>query len=75
MTLKFSLIPYLINYNWPGNVRELRNLIERVAILANNNPEKISMIIKESIKQETSEILQEDNFSIPLKEAREQFEK
>ena len=42
---------------------------------ANNNPEKISMIIKESIKQETSEILQEDNFSIPLKEARENFEK
>ena len=27
------------------------------------------MIIKESIKQETSEILQEDNFSIPLKSA------
>ena len=66
---------YLINHYWPGNVRELRNLIERVAILANNNPEKISMIIKESIKQETSEILQEDNFSIPLKEARENFEK
>ena len=33
------------------------------------------MIIKEAIKQETSEILQEDNFSIPLKEARENFEK
>ena len=33
------------------------------------------MIIKESIKQETSEIHQEDNFSIPLKEARENFEK
>ena len=65
----------LLNHNWPGNVRELRNLIERVAILANNNPEKISMIIKESIKQETSGILQEDNFSIPLKEARENFEK
>ena len=66
---------YLINHYWPGNVRELRNLIERVAILANNNPEKISMIIKESIKQETGEILQDDNFSIPLKEARENFEK
>ena len=70
-----SIKAYLINHYWPGNVRELRNLIERVAILANNNPEKISMIIKESIKQETSEILQEDNFSIPLKEARENFEK
>jgi len=67
---------YLINYNWPGNVRELRNLIERIGILSPNNEEKISNIIKESLK--TSE---EDNFkvenslSIPLKEARENFEK
>ena len=66
---------YLINHYWPGNVRELRNLIERVAILANNNPEKISGIIKESIKQETNDFFEEDNFSVPLKEARENFEK
>ena len=67
---------YLINYSWPGNVRELRNLIERIGILSPNNEEKVSNIIKESLK--TSE---EDNFkvenslSIPLKEARENFEK
>jgi len=66
---------YLLNHYWPGNVRELRNLIERVAILANNNPEKISSIIKESIKQEVNEITQYNNFSVPLKEARENFEK
>ena len=65
---------YLINHTWPGNVRELRNLIERVGILANNNPDKISTIIKESIKQE-EEVYSESNFSIPLKEARENFEK
>ena len=66
---------YLINHGWPGNVRELRNLIERIAILANNNPNKISAIIKESIKQEENEIYTEANFSVPLKEARENFEK
>ena len=43
---------YLINYKWPGNVRELRNLIERIAILAPDNEEKISNIIKESLKPE-----------------------
>ena len=37
---------YLINHTWPGNVRELRNLIERIAILANNNTDKISTIDK-----------------------------
>ena len=66
---------YLINHSWPGNVRELRNLIERIAILANNNSDKISTIIKESIKQEENEIYSESNFSVPLKEARENFEK
>tara|TARA_Y100000590_G_scaffold418229_1_gene518716 strand:+ start:737 stop:2095 length:1359 start_codon:yes stop_codon:yes gene_type:complete len=68
---------YLVNYNWPGNVRELRNLIERIAILSpNNDEEKISSIIKESLKQnEDLNFKTEDNLSIPLKEAREDFEK
>ena len=50
---------YLINHTWPGNVRELRNLIERIAILANNNTDKISTIIKESIIQEEDEVYSE----------------
>ena len=41
---------YILNHNWHGNVRELRNLIERVAILQPNTKEKISSIIKESLK-------------------------
>ena len=67
---------YLINYNWPGNVRELRNLIERIGILSPNNPEKISNIIKESLKSyDDTNIKIENSLSIPLKEARENFEK
>jgi len=67
---------YLINYSWPGNVRELRNLIERIAILSPNNEEKISSIIKESLKTPEEENFSFENpLSIPLKEARENFEK
>ena len=66
---------YLINHFWPGNVRELRNLIERIAILSNNDQSKIKTIIKESIKQGGIETLKSNNLSIPLKEARENFEK
>ena len=67
---------YLINYSWPGNVRELRNLIERIGILSPNNDEKISSIIKESLKTAEEENFKvENSLSIPLKEARENFEK
>ena len=59
-----------------GNVRELRNLIERIAILSPNNEEKISSIIKESLKTPEEENFNLGNpLSIPLKEARENFEK
>jgi len=67
---------YLINYNWPGNVRELRNLIERIAILAPENMEKVSNIIKESLKTSDIENYKvENSLSVPLKIARENFEK
>ena len=67
---------YLLNYNWPGNVRELRNLIERIAILSPDSNEKISNIIKESLKSTESSIKSTENsLSVPLKEARENFEK
>ena len=66
---------YLINHFWPGNVRELRNLIERIAILSNNDQNKIKTIIKESIKQGGLETFRNNNLSVPLKEAREIFEK
>ena len=68
---------YLLNYTWPGNVRELRNLIERVAILYQGNDEnQIINIIKESLsKTEEDSFSIIDSLSIPLREARENFEK
>ena len=41
---------YILNHDWHGNVRELRNLIERIAILQPDSKDKISNIIKESLK-------------------------
>ena len=67
---------YLLNYDWPGNIRELRNLIERIAILSPDTSDKISNIIKESLKTpDTKSETAENSLSIPLKEARENFEK
>ena len=67
---------YLLNYDWPGNVRELRNLIERIAILSPDSTDKISNIIKESLKTpDINDAPSENSLSIPLKEARENFEK
>ena len=67
---------YILNHDWHGNVRELRNLIERIAILQPSTQDKISNIIKESLK--SSEYIgkvNENSLSVPLKEAREKFEK
>ena len=67
---------YILNHIWKGNVRELRNLIERIAILQPDNKEKISNIIKESLKNDNfQEKITENSLSVPLKEAREKFEK
>ena len=68
---------YLLNYDWPGNVRELRNLIERIAILSpGENNEKIIEIIKESLSKSIEDSFSvTDTLSIPLREARESFEK
>ena len=67
---------YILNHNWQGNVRELRNLIERIAILQPDTKDKISTIVKESLKIEIlNDKITENSLSVPLKEAREKFEK
>ena len=69
----------LFTYDWPGNVRELRNLVERITILSiNEKKEDVNKLMSEllsksSMKEKKLSI--NDTLSIPLKEAREQFEK
>tara|TARA_B100001989_G_scaffold84637_1_gene58713 strand:- start:1125 stop:2495 length:1371 start_codon:yes stop_codon:yes gene_type:complete len=68
-----------LTYDWPGNVRELRNFVERITILSvDENKDNIKKIFSEilnnsSIKQSNESL--SDAYSVPLKEAREKFEK
>jgi two-component system nitrogen regulation response regulator NtrX len=69
----------LYSYNWPGNIRELRNLIERVTILSLHEDKKdtnklLTDILKENPESLHNEDILNNTLSIPLKEAREQFE-
>jgi two-component system nitrogen regulation response regulator NtrX len=71
----------LQSYSWPGNVRQLRNLIEWMMIMAPVNqdtpiqledlPPEISQIVSSALKAEWGE----DMISLPLREAREVFER
>jgi DNA-binding NtrC family response regulator len=67
----------LRNYPWPGNVRELRTLVRRLLIVS--GPEEIPLDELESALPPTSgqeaSFLKQDLLSLPLREAREQFEK
>ncbi len=61
----------LRSYGWPGNVRELRNVIERLAIL-----HPAETIEAEDVQLGTrGELTPEIPANLPLKEAREAFEK
>ena len=68
----------LRNYSWPGNVRELKNLVQRLLILGSG--EEITLDEVESALQ--AQLINRDTaledsslFELPLREAREQFEK
>ena len=58
-------------------MRELRNLIERIAILSpEDDNDRLMNIIKESLSKSIEEDFSvTDTLTVPLKEARESFEK
>ncbi|MEO0329673.1 MAG: sigma-54 dependent transcriptional regulator [Pseudomonadota bacterium] len=67
-------------HNWPGNIRQLRNNIERLMILA--RVEDGAVITADMLPKEVGEMLPttgsstgEHLMSLPLKEAREAFER
>lgn len=67
----------LRNYPWPGNVRELRNLVHRLLILGGAEEvglEEVEQILA-SATPEDEALLNQDLMALPLREAREQFER
>ncbi|HYK25909.1 MAG TPA: sigma-54 dependent transcriptional regulator [Steroidobacteraceae bacterium] len=67
----------LRNYPWPDNVRELRNLVHR--LLIQGGPEEIRL---EEVERELAiqsppgePLVKQDLLALPLREAREQFER
>ena len=71
----------LQSYGWPGNVRELRNAIERIMIMAPGDEtmpirsEAIPVEISETSPSSQSVTDQTEVLGLPLREAREIFER
>ncbi len=75
---KFSLAAqnWLRNYPWPGNVLELRNFVHRLLMLG-TTPQIGSHEVETAIAEQTAVamVAASDGFDLPLREARERFEK
>lgn len=69
----------LLHYEWPGNIRELKNLVQRLLILSSSDEvsaEEVSAAIDEQSNAAISDIdSHEQLYKLPLREARESFER
>ena len=67
----------LRNYPWPGNVRELKNLVQRLLILGGEEEIRLDEIERELASQapSTEPLVKQDLLALPLREAREHFER
>lgn len=67
----------LRNYPWPGNVQELRNLVRRLLVLG--GPEEIRLDeLEHQLHAQAAEdepLVKHDLLALPLREAREHFER
>jgi len=67
------------NHSWPGNVRELRNLIQRLLVLGGEGEVSVQEV-DDTLNQSAANLDSagsghEGLFELPLREAREQFER
>ncbi len=75
---QFSMqaLNFLRQYHWPGNVRELRNFIQRALVMATENTislEETEKLLEIGNTQSSDEALV--SIDLPIREARERFEK
>ena len=67
----------LRNYPWPGNIRELKNLVHRLLIQGGTEEIRLDEIEREIDSQATADepLVKQDLLALPLREAREHFER
>jgi two-component system nitrogen regulation response regulator NtrX len=67
----------LRNYPWPDNVRELRHLVHRLLIRGGTEEIRLDEIERELAVQTPPDepLVKQDLLALPLREAREQFER
>jgi len=67
----------LRNYPWPGNIHELKNLVHRLLILKGGEEIGLDEIERELSTQQRGDepLVKQDLLALPLREAREQFER
>lgn len=77
---KFSMAAqnFLRNYSWRGNVRELKNLVQRLMILGVGEDielDEVKSALGSVIADTVTSAAVPEFFNLPLKEARDHFEK
>jgi two-component system, NtrC family, nitrogen regulation response regulator NtrX len=67
----------LRNYPWPGNVGELKSLVQRVLILGSGEEIGLEEVERELAERRVVDepLVKQDLLALPLREAREQFER
>ncbi len=67
----------LRNYPWPDNVRELKNLVRRLLLIESDEDISLQEVEAEIASQVQKEepLVKQDLLALPLREAREQFER
>jgi two-component system, NtrC family, nitrogen regulation response regulator NtrX len=67
----------LRNYPWPDNVRELKTLVQRLLVQGGSEEIRLEEIERELAMQAPRDepLVKQDLLALPLREAREQFER